>query len=462
MEGAILLPGLLLAAWVSLAAGVERAGAQDIGPDQLVSRRACNITASKGYKGEPAVAVNPLEPNGVFVVYTVAPRALDLLEAALTEDAGKTWRKRAFADGNDGLPKGGSMPSAAYDKFGNLFVAYVTRNTADPTSCETVIALSANAGGSFRVVARLPSPALDLPVLSCGPGPATGTAAVYLAGTKPTGMILAGAVAKALGDVSEFKTQQAPGLAGSGRGSVYNNAMIAAPGPAGNVLIGFQTFTSKDNTLVPAQLKTLRFTGEPGKGKFAEPNVLAPAAALAAFTQMQLVWNAADGNGPLTALYPVDRDVAPPGGGLAARMSCDGGLTWKDPQLLSRGSPMYIAACVDAATGRLWACWQHSQGGIEGMELQPVVASAPKGEAIGEPFSLGGDYSRLGLKAPTNRIFGARQSISAASGRVAVAMSCNAEEVCGTKLLPNSSDIVVYLMDTGPSPGDAAKKDARP
>lgn len=97
-------------------------------------------------EAEVALAIDPRNPKHMFVVSTVGERTnppgmngnSDRLFAAWSSDAGKTWTPSGtsgiIADTNTPIPMACCDPSAAYDDYGTLYVAYQTNSTTGHTA----------------------------------------------------------------------------------------------------------------------------------------------------------------------------------------------------------------------------------------------------------------------------------------------------------------------------------------
>src|SRR5262249_54200775 len=76
-----------------------------------------------------SIAINPADPNWVIAAGlrpNFGEGAYVGISIAASQDGGVTWESTTIGNGNDDLPIAlGSEPRVAYDKFGNLFVAYV-------------------------------------------------------------------------------------------------------------------------------------------------------------------------------------------------------------------------------------------------------------------------------------------------------------------------------------------------
>jgi Carboxypeptidase regulatory-like domain len=104
-----------------------------------------NINLSKltGYQGEATIAIDPTNPNRMFASSNLSTAGMF---AAYSTDGGTTWTSRtiAAAGNTESLPVACCDPIAAFDKFGNLYLAYLTNSPIN-----VVVALSTNGGQTF-------------------------------------------------------------------------------------------------------------------------------------------------------------------------------------------------------------------------------------------------------------------------------------------------------------------------
>jgi len=101
-------------------------------------------------QAEPAVAINPLNPNNVVIVATRADSRTDqgtYLPRMISIDGGINFGFSKLATGTD-LPVGRADPSLAYDKYGNLFVSYLELND----NTDVIVALSTDNGANFTQI----------------------------------------------------------------------------------------------------------------------------------------------------------------------------------------------------------------------------------------------------------------------------------------------------------------------
>jgi uncharacterized repeat protein (TIGR01451 family) len=210
-----------------------------------------DVSQTAGNELNPSVAINPLNPSNVFVV---ASSDLGGLVTSYSLDQGKTWTTNIIAQGTDGLIQAYQYPSAAFDSFGNLYVAYF------PTTFEGVaIDLSTNGGQSFSNFTELaPNDATDTPRIAAGPATAPGAVWVVYKDYSQAGtpLIAQGLLATNLGTTNVFGSPLTiPGSASSGFPDI-------AVGPVGQVLVAYQNNLSVSNAAkISASVNTNGFGG---------------------------------------------------------------------------------------------------------------------------------------------------------------------------------------------------------
>ena len=103
-----------------LAFGVAAAGARPI-PQNI------DISRAHGNEAEHAIAVNPTNPQNIVAMSTLSDAPFGLLEA-VSFDGGQSWTTRIIGDG-DRLGKACCDEQLAFDRFGNLWMAYLRNHS---------------------------------------------------------------------------------------------------------------------------------------------------------------------------------------------------------------------------------------------------------------------------------------------------------------------------------------------
>ncbi len=109
-----------------------------------------DISQDKGNESDPSIAINYLSPSSLFVI-SATDNATQGLVTARSANYGVSWTANIIATntGTNLVPAFG-LPSAAFDSYGNLFVAYL------PASEEGVaVIVSTNGGSTFTALTNL-------------------------------------------------------------------------------------------------------------------------------------------------------------------------------------------------------------------------------------------------------------------------------------------------------------------
>ena len=208
-----------------------------------------NISKVFGNEVEPTIALDPTtagcvpagQPCRLFAASMFnsanAGAGFGLL-AGVSSDGGANWTRRIIANGNgvDPLTQALAAPSAAFDRFGNLFLAYESAGN------RIIVSRSTDGGSTFTQLADLG--AGNRPRLGVGPD-ATGAAreTVWIAwrdqGT-PQMISVSGAALTALG-LPAAPVFTAPVQLPSSDGGDFANVAV---GPLGHVLVTYQDTTT--------------------------------------------------------------------------------------------------------------------------------------------------------------------------------------------------------------------------
>jgi hypothetical protein len=127
------------------------------GADVSLSSDLLPASISNKDENSETVAVNPLNPNQIFVAANTNAHNLGLTVATST-DGGETWKLRVLGTGpvsagGDGLPPtNGYHPHAIFDQGGRLFLSYVQQD-----GHSAAILQSTDGGQTFTTFAADPS-----------------------------------------------------------------------------------------------------------------------------------------------------------------------------------------------------------------------------------------------------------------------------------------------------------------
>ena len=201
-----------------------------------------NASRMPGNQAETTIAINPTNPNNIVIVSNIQFGAK--LFRGVTFDGGRTWRTDTIADGADGLDLACCDPSAAFDRYGNLFLVYLDVKVHD-----VEIALSTDGGRSFNSLGAVEDtdggngtnvkiekgtssgPAVDQPTVATGPG---GVWVTYKYFAKHQLVRVSGARVTGKGKVGAFTEPLA--VPGSKTGT-FGDIVV---GPDGQVLVTYQ------------------------------------------------------------------------------------------------------------------------------------------------------------------------------------------------------------------------------
>jgi len=196
---------------------------ESLEPRQLLSSAFPNVNISKmtGNQAEGSIAVDRADSSKLFAVSNIDVG--DGLMVGTSSDGGATWAHRLIADDKDNLPPACCDPSASFDSFGNLFLAYLNAK-----GNQVEVLMSTNAGQSFTLLDQF-SGNVDQPTITTGPG------SVWLTFDRNGGVAATGAADVGLGDVASFAVVQKdlPGSSGGAFGDI-------AVGPSGQVMVTYQ------------------------------------------------------------------------------------------------------------------------------------------------------------------------------------------------------------------------------
>jgi hypothetical protein len=320
-----------------------------------------DISRFSGNENEPAIAVDPSNPQHMFAFSNTDTTAATTggLFGAYSFDGGLTWSGRVIGTGTDtggdGLPSGCCDPQVAYDQFGDLFLTYLG-NDLNPE-----IALSKDGGKTFSLLHSFSdSGTNDQPHLAVGPN------SVWVSYFEGTSMAASGATIIGPGNIGTFTTPQTI------PGSVNGNFGSIAVGPAGQVYLDWQNSLSGSG---PQNISgSLNPTGVGGLfgGTFliastnvgsnyfipAQSNNLGIPGA-----EAKMAWDRSGGihNGRLYVVYSNVATIGSVQTDNYVRFSDDNGQTWSDPVRVSdntgNNSKFFPTIAVDQTTGDVAVAW---------------------------------------------------------------------------------------------------------
>ena len=89
-----------------------------------------NVTAMPGNEGEHAIAVNPTNPSNVVAMSTL-PDVVAGIAVGVSFNSGRTWARRVIGTTGDPLGEICCDQQLAWDRFGNLWMTYLTNTSGD-------------------------------------------------------------------------------------------------------------------------------------------------------------------------------------------------------------------------------------------------------------------------------------------------------------------------------------------
>lgn len=315
-----------------------------------------NISRMTGNQAEGAIIVDKADSSQVFAVSNIDTG--DGLLAATSSDGGVTWTRHTIANDTDNLPPACCDPSASFDSFGNLFLAYLGAQGG-----EAVVAMSTNAGRTFSLLGEWHGN-VDQPTITSGPGGAWVTFA------RNGQIVVSGAADNGPGSVGTFQTPQV--VRGSGGGNFGDIAV----GPSGQVMVTYQkdggrrsrVFVNVDpDGLGPARFGPPVLVTTSGVGDFdfipAQPTRGIDAEAGLAFDRS---------GGPFTGrVYLVYTDEIPVGSAntdVFLRYSDNQGATWSDPVRVNDdtglNSQLLPRVALDNTSGKVAVSWYDSRNDL--------------------------------------------------------------------------------------------------
>lgn len=400
--------------WALLAAAIglgPAIAAQAVGPNM-------NLTKAAGNQSETAVAINPNNSNQIFVV---SRNETGGLFAARSSDGGLTWATNLI--GRSATPAAGDIPraygnaSAAWDQFGNLFLAYLSQGSVN---ANTYVALcfSSDGGASFYApggagaVLLLPlNPpsqpvAGDQPTVAVGPGTAGFPGSVWLTYWTKGGIMVSGAGVSGPGAIGAFQNFQPAQPAGVNFGDI-------AVGPKGEVMIAYGPNSGSSETVYT----DLKGDGL-GPGPFAGFRPVA-AVHLGGFTPIPaqpdwgidseagLAWDRSAG-AYQSRVYLVYTDATAAGStdtNIFVIHSGDGGATWSSPVRVNddsgANSQFLPHISLDQSSGTIAVTWYDARDSALNNTARYYGAfSGDGGASFGANFAIAAGVSNAAGSTP--------------------------------------------------------------
>lgn len=315
-----------------------------------------NVSRMSGNQAEGAIAVDRADPNHLFAVSNIDVG--DGLMLATSSDGGATWIRRTIANDVDGLPPACCDPSASFDVFGNLFVAYLNSK-----GNQIEVLLSTDAGQSFSLIAQY-NGNVDQPTVTTGPG------SVWLTFDRAGGVAATGAADTGFNSVGPF------GPARTVRGSAGGSFGDIAIGPAGQVMVTYEKDGGSSRSRLYVNLDPAGLGGSFGKpvlvtttavGDF---DLIPPQPTRGIDAEAGLTFDRS--GGPFTGrVYFVYTDEIPAIGAntdIFLRYSDNQGITWSNPIRVNDdtglNSKFLPRVSLDNTTGKVAVSWYDSRNDL--------------------------------------------------------------------------------------------------
>jgi surface-anchored protein len=305
-----------------------------------------NIGEYAGNQWQATIAIDPTNPNDLFAASNQDSGGLF---AAYSTDAGATWTP----SDTSGFSPTGFNAKAAFDDFGNLFVAYQDSGLIQ-------VAVSTDDGQTFTGIYTSDLAGYGRPAL------AVGHSSVWVAASDPGGTVSAiGAAVNGLGDFGAFGAwKTVPNSAGGDFAS-------AAVGPAGQLEVVYE---SPAGGAGPATIYASQKPDGLGTGSFNNPvsvsttqvggNRFIPAQPDAGIdAEPTVAWDRSGGiyNNRLYVAYTDAPSVTSDNTNTYVRYSTNSGSTWtpafKVNDDTGTNSHFNSTIAVDQATGHLGVAW---------------------------------------------------------------------------------------------------------
>jgi uncharacterized repeat protein (TIGR01451 family) len=399
-----------------------------------------DVTETLGNEVNPSITIDPSNAANIF---SVAASETAGLVTSYSIDQGKQWATNLIAAGHDNLVPSYGYPSAAFDSYGNLYVAYL------PATFEGVsVAISTNFGASFTLLTNLAAAdATETPRIVAGPATAPGSVwVVYKDYSQPSTPLMAqGLLATNLGTNSQFgQPLIIPGSTGGGFPDI-------AIGPAGQVMVAYQNnLTNSGASKIFVSLNTNAF-GTNGFG--AAVTVTSTAVGGLTYIPAQstgigvsatpgVAWDV-DPFSPFYGRAYVIYSALASGNALdiGFRYSTNSGATWSAQEIVnddtSGNSHFMPRIAVDPVTGIVACSWydcRNDQGG----NSQPTVLTTSGSATFNDLFVTNVMVATNGIDNPTLSI------VTNSPDGINFTLTISGTNLLGTIVSNNGSNIV-YL-----------------
>ena len=448
--------------------GLEgKVAAQTIGPN-------LNLSKLPGNQYETSVAINPNDNNQIFVA---ARNETGGILTARSSDGGATWTSRLMATVT--VPQPGDLPraygnvSVSWDKFGNLFVVYLSQGTVNSPATYVTLALSKDGGATFYSptgsgpAVILPNPTTpivgDQPTVVTGAGSGGFAGSVWVTYFSNGGIWVSGAGVSGLGVVGPFASQPLPSQpVGVNFGDIAvgpNGEVMVTYGPNSGSSGGIYTNVDSDG-LGPNAFSAYTLATPVNLGGFsyipAQPNWgIDPEAGLA--------WDTSTGphRGRVYLVYTDAPNVGSYDTNIYLRYSDNQGATWSAPVRVNDdtglNSQFLPHLSLDASNGMIAVTWYDARNSAANETAQYFGAfSTDSGVSFGGNFqiSTGVSNQALSIAALRKADFGDYTSNAFVNGRLVPAWADNSNSTADNPDGATNFDVYTGVV-AAPTPAPA-------
>jgi SdrD B-like domain len=398
-----------------------------------------NVNTSKrsGEESETAVAIDPSNPNRVFVMSNEISGSG--MNDSYSSDGGVTWTNSTITN-NDG------DPSAVFDMFGNLWITYLN------TGVGTSVSLSTNGGQSFSVFATLYTSGTDQPTITTGPSNTAGHAMVAVSVNKGSVQVVHYLDVTGLGTAGTFSAEIAVPSSGSGITGEFSDIAIGAGGRTAIAYVNSGSGTGPDNVYFNYDADGIGAGAFNSRITVTATNVgsfFAPPAqnSRSVDSEPDLQWDYSGGahNGRLYLIYSDSPGVGNADMDVYLRYSDNNGATWSNRLKINDDgatgkTQMLPKLSVDETTGNVAVSWYDCRNSAGNTATEFWGAVSYDGGVTFQPnIKLSGGQST----SLTNNQYGDYTSIDFADGRF---ISCWTDNSNSTGDNPNgTADHDIYI-----------------
>lgn len=298
-----------------------------------------NVTRAAGNQAEQAITVDPTNPNRLFVGTNSDGNGVF---AAFSNDGGNTWLSSAGAgdtapgdfhlgNADDTLTDACCDPTAAWDRFGNLFFGYLGDGTRP-----SVVTLSVDGGATFNDLAQLGT-GTDQPTVVIGPGLNGNDSSIWVL-YDDSGQQVQGATVTGLGaaNIGAFSAAQAAPVGQFGDIAIGPNGQVMVAGQIGGGSSGgtIQISTDPDGFGPLLFGAVTSFATDVGTFDIipAQPTSGSPASAFGIDAEVGLAYDRSNGpfRGRAYAVYTIEVPDESNDTDIVLRFSDDDGANWSN------------------------------------------------------------------------------------------------------------------------------------